>query len=210
MKTRTCLVLSVVLLLGCDKKIDETAPDESLLRLNQLAERLDAKTVSEDIKGFLYTADFQDYFSTPDQRFVLSLTVEDILKVGDRTIAKCNSWDFNAMLFLTVDPDVLNMIKAQEQWTDFLAVVTIARVEKPFFGLTGNVEDFEIEYAKSPSEPPQEISKANLGFAGFYEDRDYEEPPLAISGSFYIEVADAPLILHGKCLHVEPSEQKGM
>ena len=102
MKTRTCLVLSVVLLLGCDKKIDETAPDESLLRMKQLDESLDAKTVSEDIKGFLYTADFQDYFSTPDQRFVLSLTVEDILKVGDRTIAKCNSW-IHAMLFLTVD-----------------------------------------------------------------------------------------------------------
>ena len=52
----------------------------------------------------------------------------------------------DAVLFLKMNQEMLQTIKAEETWETFIVVAIIDRVYKPFFGLTGNVEEFEIEY----------------------------------------------------------------
>ena len=87
----------------------------------------------------------------------------------------------DAVLFLKINQEMLQTIKAEETWEAFIVVATIDRVYKPFFGLTGNVEDFEIEYV-------------NTGYDDGYP---------VVDGSFYIEVADSPIVLYGECVFIE-------
>ncbi len=167
-------------LAGCDRKVEDKQPDESLLRLKQIAEQFNAKIASKDIDELSYTTDFQDYFSDPKQHFIFDLWADDILRQNDTIMGKFIS-DSDTVLFLKINREMLQTIKAEETWKTFMAVATISRICKPFFGLTGNVEDFEIEYV-------------DTGYDNGYPIGD---------GSFYVEVADAPVVLYGECIFIE-------
>lgn len=210
MKKRLFLLLFFLVGVGCDKKVEDKQPDgqsnESLLRLEQISEQFNAKLVSEDLCEFHYTADLQDFFSDPNQNFVLALSVDDILKQKEQIIAKCLNYDFNIIFFLNIDQEMYRIIRAENNEKLFF-VVSIDRIYKPFFGLTGNVEGVVIKYAqnnvKDFGENSKKAVKASFGFGGLYDEQDYEEAePIVIDGCFYIEVCDAPTILFGKCKHI--------
>lgn len=205
----TILTLMAILWFGgCDTKVEDEKQEETILKTEQIATKFNAKIVSIDIEDFSYTADFQGYFSDPNQNFVFSLSIEDVLGQKGQIIAKCYDFDSSAMLFLNITPEMFKLIKEKELWDSFLAVVTIDRIYKPFFGLTGNIEDFEIEYVKNfPKDTSnQKISIAGMGM--YYQDRDedYYEAMPTINGNFYVEITDAPLILFGSCKHLESDE----
>jgi len=171
----------ILFLAGCDKKVEDARPNESLLRLKQIAEQFNAKITSNDIEEFCYTADFQDYFSDPKQHFAFDLWPDDILKQNDTIMGKFIS-ESDAILFLKMNQEMLRTIRAyKDPGETFIVIATIDRIYKPFFGLTGNVEDFEIEYV----------------------DIGYGESYPIIEGNFYIEVVNAPIVLYGKCVFIE-------
>lgn len=176
------IVLIAVLLFlgGCDSKVEDKQPDESFLRLKQIAEQYNAKIASKDIDKFSYTADFQDYFSNPKQHFAFDLWADDLLKQNNTIMGKF-TFEFDTILFLKMNQEMLQTVKVEKSRGPFVVVATIDRVYKPFFGLTGNVEEFEIEYVD----------------AG-----DGEGYPV-VDGSFYIEVIGAPVVLYGKCVFIE-------
>lgn len=176
------IVLIAVLLFlgGCDSKVEDEQPDESFLGLKQIAEQFNAKIASKDIDELSYTADFQDYFSNPKQHFAFDLWPDDILKQNDTIMGKFIS-ETDAILFLKMNQEMLQTIKAEDPGETFIVVATIDRIYKPFFGLTGNVEDFEIEYV-------------DIGNGESY--------PM-IEGNFYIEVVNAPIVLYGECVFIE-------
>lgn len=168
------------MLTGCDNKVEDVQSEESFLRLKQIAEQFNAKIASKDIEAFSYTADFQDYFSDPKQHYVFDVWADDVLKQSDTMIGKFITKS-DVLLFLNMNQEMLQTIKSEKTWDAFIVVVTIDRVYKPFFGLTGNVEDFEIGYAET----------------------DYGDGEPIIDGSFYIEVVDAPVVMYGKCVFIE-------
>jgi len=190
-----------------DKNDTESEAKITETKIKQIAEIFNAKIVSKDINNFNYTIDFQNYFSEPNQYFVFDVWAEDIMKQNDTIMARF-SYEPDIVIFLKINQEMLQIIKSQGQWSTFLVVAAIDRIHKPFFGLTGNVEDFEIEYVKhnintNLSKSSEQVSTASMGF---YDDRDYEESYPVISGNFYIEVAEAPLILYGRCISIESTE----
>ncbi len=178
----------ILLLFGCSNKKNEQNPSQEslLLQIKQVAEQFNAKIVNNDIEKFKFTYEFQEYFSDKQQNFVFVLSVEDILKRSN-TIEARFSQDSTTLVFLEINKDMLQIIEANKQpLAEFIVVATIDKVKKPFLGLNGQVDDFEIV------------------------DTGTEEDPMpTIEGDFYIEVVDAPLILHGKCVFLEPVRNDG-
>ena len=117
---KTIILVSVLLFLnGCDSKPENEQPDESKLKLEQIAEQFNAKIASKDIEEFGYTVDFQNYFSDPKQHFVFELWADDLLKQNNTIMGRFISGS-DAVLFLKINQGMLQTIKAEERWKTFI------------------------------------------------------------------------------------------